>query len=460
MEKKVYEIAYYKQNVSSGIFPATFLALFITTFFVYNDFNIRMIFGFAILFFIAMFSLIIKGMRVSINLTKVLLLFILFTPCISWVLSFVRGTQSDSVTIISLILSLVFALIVEPSKKDIITAFKIIQVFSIGIALYVIAVKIMPDIYWKGVRNILSSSSVVAVDNLLQSKYGVAIGGREYIANYVTFLGASIASYKMITSKREQHELIKNVLIFALCILSILIVNKKSEFLISLLVLGSLFYSRNIFLDYKNYKKWKKILILFIICILFSIPLLASNGVIDRYIVFFERIIKNISVGSDIDISSGRIELWKIAWNVFNSAPLIGVGWGSFSNYTGDTFNNINQGIIKNAHNNYLQVLAEMGVIGFVLFVIPTFIILYKTYKLLRKIRINNYDNLTTGCAITVSLSIQLYSILLSVVNPIWYQIIYWPIYAFAMVLLLYAEKDYAQFLSKKNNAITNIMRK
>lgn len=65
------------------------------------------------------------------------------------------------------------------------------------------------------------------------------------------------------------------------------------------------------------------------------------------------------------DFSSGRLHFWAVTWNVFLANPVIGVGLDSlgvaFTRF--DTWPGVFR--IEQAHNDYLQVLAEAGVIGF-----------------------------------------------------------------------------------------------
>lgn len=58
---------------------------------------------------------------------------------------------------------------------------------------------------------------------------------------------------------------------------------------------------------------------------------------------------------------SGRTELWGIAWNAFLSSPVFGTGWGSMYEYADGTA----------THNTFLSMLAEQGIFGVLLFVMP-----------------------------------------------------------------------------------------
>lgn len=76
--------------------------------------------------------------------------------------------------------------------------------------------------------------------------------------------------------------------------------------------------------------------------------------------------------------TSGRNEIWRVAWLVFEQHPVLGVGANNFSvvepNYALDLNNATYVGYIAEtpqvipAHNSYLQMLADAGVIGLVAF--------------------------------------------------------------------------------------------
>lgn len=61
--------------------------------------------------------------------------------------------------------------------------------------------------------------------------------------------------------------------------------------------------------------------------------------------------------------ANGRMPLWRAAWNCFLDSPVFGNGWGSYTPAVKDA----GLGYATNAHNIYLQVLCETGIVGFVL---------------------------------------------------------------------------------------------
>jgi O-antigen ligase len=80
---------------------------------------------------------------------------------------------------------------------------------------------------------------------------------------------------------------------------------------------------------------------------------------------------------SSLEAGSGRADLWKVAWHMAGDHPLTGVGPDNYPEVAGDYVRDV--GPLQDvdliavepheAHNLYLQLLAETGVVGLALFV-------------------------------------------------------------------------------------------
>ena len=83
----------------------------------------------------------------------------------------------------------------------------------------------------------------------------------------------------------------------------------------------------------------------------------------------FSRIAASI-VGliSGNDISNNRAKLYEFAIRLFVENPLFGVGWGQ---YRVKTVGNVTLIETIETHNIYLQMLCEMGIIGFSCMIVP-----------------------------------------------------------------------------------------
>lgn len=84
--------------------------------------------------------------------------------------------------------------------------------------------------------------------------------------------------------------------------------------------------------------------------------------------VSLERIMSIFSVNSETyDVSNGRFKLYGIAWDFFKEAPILGIGWREFSKEVVNFYNQ--DSVLRDAHNVFLQLLCETGVIGFTVFI-------------------------------------------------------------------------------------------
>ncbi|PLW82081.1 hypothetical protein CWI75_09775 [Kineobactrum sediminis] len=66
---------------------------------------------------------------------------------------------------------------------------------------------------------------------------------------------------------------------------------------------------------------------------------------------------------SGIETAGGRTIIWRNALELWESRPVFGYGIFSFQDVLGEVFNDY-----RHAHNTYLEVLFETGIIGFVIF--------------------------------------------------------------------------------------------
>ena len=108
---------------------------------------------------------------------------------------------------------------------------------------------------------------------------------------------------------------------------------------------------------------------------------------------------------SDAGILNGREGLWKIALDMFNSNPFFGQGFGSYAEYSADL-----DAITTSAHNYYLQVLAELGIVGLVLYLVAFISALVFTIIMLKKCMKSDAENKSEKImALSISLGIQVF---------------------------------------------------
>ena len=99
---------------------------------------------------------------------------------------------------------------------------------------------------------------------------------------------------------------------------------------------------------------------------------LLSVGVIATAVPLanFSRIAQTSSEISDGDVSNRGV-IWKAALQLYTESPVLGIGTGSFLSAVGTVL-----GYRIPAHNAFLLVLVEMGIIGFLLFTVNFLVVL------------------------------------------------------------------------------------
>jgi len=121
---------------------------------------------------------------------------------------------------------------------------------------------------------------------------------------------------------------------------------------------------------------YKKKLIPILIIILIIVIILSPATIQNR--------IKSMTDLHNNRSNLGRIALWKGAVLMFSDNPFNGVGLNNFNESYNDGYRQPNTAADSHAHNNYLNILAETGLIGFFAFAYLVFVILkylYNNYK-------------------------------------------------------------------------------
>ncbi len=94
---------------------------------------------------------------------------------------------------------------------------------------------------------------------------------------------------------------------------------------------------------------------------------------------------------SDLHQTNGRLDLWNVAWHMWQNNPLVGVGLEGFLHDAADYARNVTVGPITVAgfitehqyvvHNVYLEMLAETGLVGLGLFVVAILACLRRAWR-------------------------------------------------------------------------------
>jgi len=109
---------------------------------------------------------------------------------------------------------------------------------------------------------------------------------------------------------------------------------------------------------------------------------------------------------------AGRSEIYKIAWLVFRDHPIIGVAIGNFESVFQEYYLKYPQyrynPDIYHTHNIYLKFLSELGIVGFIPFILLMIFILVNSIKAVRS---------TRGWVRNVSISIVIVNMLFWIIS-------------------------------------------
>lgn len=104
--------------------------------------------------------------------------------------------------------------------------------------------------------------------------------------------------------------------------------------------------------------------------------------------------------------NSERLLMWQSAWHMFKDHPVLGVGLGQYKdNYQQKYISpKAKEPYLNHAHNNFMQMLAENGIIGFIGFVSMFSYIIFHNLKNFYR---NKNPYALMACAMTICLLLQ-----------------------------------------------------
>jgi O-antigen ligase len=229
------------------------------------------------------------------------------------------------------------------------------------------------------------------VDRNIPRLMGLA-NGPNFYGLYASFLFL----YMLFKKGKDKYEVFLTGITFVTILLSF----SRGTFLAIIIVL--LFYSlRKIFLFLPTFRfrliRIRSLLTVFLLVIL----LLYAY---EEYEVFGDMVDKRLELGS----GSGRLDIWGNAMHIFSDNPLFGIGVYSFQ-----ALNNLLFLDSHYAHNTYLEILVESGIIGIVIYLCFQLMVLYQINTLSNK---NNEYILMISIYIVINIQILFLSSLIDAV--------------------------------------------
>lgn len=265
--------------------------------------------------------------------------------------------------------------------------------------------------------------------------YGIPLGGSFTIAYYIMTVGILIMFTNIFTGKKYK----KNILSMILIVLAMIAEGRRGELLAVIVALFFLFL-----LSKDTTHFFIKIGIIIVLVLIIS----TSYKVLLEYmkvIPFFSRYVKSIEgimIGSDI--TSGRTELWKSAWDIFKENPIFGIGFGGFAYHISGTFRSIHGQDVMDVHNCTLQLLCENGILGTVIILLPMIFLFSKAYHRItitkKRVNINRYYEYAYKLD-SIALGIQIFFLVLSQLDPAFYKPVFWGFYGVSIIFMCGSKK-------------------
>lgn len=262
---------------------------------------------------------------------------------------------------------------------------KIFYTFSTIHVIFTLLYKINPNFMINICRKILSPISFNT--NIIQYNEGYIAGITGQVGVNVFYISIFIGIiFSKFLYKKKNNVL--NILGLVMGFYALTLTGKRGVLIASLISCLLL-----VIIMKKNTKQGiiKILLVVLLVSILavVFINLQNTNGMISKFKAF----------QNSQDITNGREEIWRITIENFKNNMIFGSGANSVAKISGDL-----------SHNIYIQLLSDLGIIGFTIFIIAFIVTFYQSIKLLRnKIKLRrNYDDLYV-----IAFSIYLQSVFL-----------------------------------------------
>lgn len=441
-----------KQN--TGAVPLFYLAvLFMLFHFVFKDLGIRMIFGIFIMMVAVIVSIVTESHTRRFSPFGVTYLFMALIITVFILSPRARMEYDIFAMMVSLDVSALFVFLANPKDEEISKSFKTIIIVAVVLSLYTALVAVWPDFFYRYVSGLIDEDSARVSNALLTEGYGIAIGGNVVLIDYIVFFAILILLNKYIFKSNNITDFIKYFGLIMVFLLAMVLENRKSELLVAIVVIICCLVSKINFTTIGRKRRNRRVLILGGMAFCAAFAVMAKAGMIDRYLYFLQNLSWGGITGStgSAEITSGRIALWKTAADLFFEHPVFGIGWARFAEHV-NVYNPVINGQLQNVHNNYLQLLCEVGMTGFCLVAIPLFYIFYRTVRNAVKLKKKGEDAIFGRVINFISLGFQLFVILESFIDPTWYKISFWWFYSVAVML---AQK--AEYIEKDMNGVLDI---
>ena len=411
------------------------LCLFTATFFVYRDFDIRMIYGYAGLGLV----LGIHGLRrlwqdraPALDPMRLAFLVLSLTVFVNFLRPDSRHDSESISFVISMIICCAFVVLAHPGEGSARAGLTACFLSAVVMSVFVLFFDANPWYFWNWFLMKLSDTAGSYLCYYVPKGYGFTLGGCTY-TNYMLFIGIAICCGYAACGRKFDWKRVLALLCGGVFFYAIVLVGRRGELLGAAICLGLLAIAL-------CSRKQRRFLIIGgviagiagFIAIVALLPWLKQFPALSRYVMTVEKLLKGQ------DITSGRTELYALAIDAFLDRPLFGIGWDQFHTLIPQSFLNAHGQDVEDVHCIYLQFFTEAGVLGAPLLMAPLF---YCYYLVCRQIsRLKKHPELHTARMLCIcSFMVQSFLLVLGIYDPNFQRVIFWCFYALAIVMMLAA---------------------
>lgn len=331
-----------------------------------------------------------------------------------------------------------FLLLYKVNVNYFITAFKSIFIFSLIYALSAIFQYIYMDLYSKYFLNKFNADQIEGILSLYRNgNYTGFTSQTAYLAGFLVF-GIGIVCI-LFRSMNERFYRIIFIIGLPLLLYSLLLTGKRGHLLFMLvsLVIASLFSTESKrFFNQLIKVAFLLIMFLFLGLIIFANYNPDNDSQFGKMYLKIKNTIEGFILGEDV--TSGRITLYEHALKLFNEAPILGIGWRGFYE---SSLGVIRLDKLSHPHNIYIQLLTELGIVGFILFMIPVVFAFIRTIRLLMNADTIFSHDLRWKTVLQYSLYLQTFFLLYGITGNLLTDHIFLLMYFFGVAIMLSSQK-------------------
>ena len=411
-----------------GLLPV--MTLFTVTFFLYRDFDIRMLYGFALLGAVLLGSFLLRiRQKQPLEPHSIRGAFLFLAAVLT--VSFLRPDSQHSMDTLSWILSMLIctAFVWLYRESDTKWSLRVLLAAAAAMTAFVLLARLFPEPIHAWLYPRLSPVAQHYLDYFLPFGYGMALGGYTF-TDYVIFGGIAVCWGKLAAAEKRSWSALGWLGLIILFGFAILTLGRRGELLMAVVLCAAMVLLLC---------TWKMRILLIVggtalvlgglwIFVRF-LPQFKEIDFLYRYV----RTIENLVNG--YDFTSGRTGLYQLAIEGFRSSPLFGIGFDQFWSLVNPLLTDIEGNVMQDTHNIYLQILCETGITGAIVIFCPLFWLLVTTFRALRLAR--RQEGRRGVEALTVSLLLQSYLLTLGLLDPTFQKIVFWCFYGVSAMLLL-----------------------